>query len=64
VYFGVIKDECILAEINIDVDFRSDCVLLHVLKRAELVVDVDAELVDEGLSSSSRYNGTALRATP
>ncbi len=33
----------------IDVGVRSDCVVLHVLKRAELVEDVDAELVDEGI---------------
>jgi hypothetical protein len=35
---------------NIDVGFCSDSVaLLHVLKRAELVEDVDAEVVDEGI---------------
>jgi hypothetical protein len=29
------------------VGVRSDCVVLHVLKQAELVEDVNAELVDE-----------------
>ncbi len=34
-----------------DVGFRSDLVaVLHILKRAELVEDVDAEVVDEGIS--------------
>jgi hypothetical protein len=36
-------------DIIIDVGVRSDCVVLHVLKHAELVKDVDAELVDEGI---------------
>jgi hypothetical protein len=35
---------------NIDVSFHSDFVaVLHVLKRAELVEDLDAEVVDEGI---------------
>ncbi len=47
---GFINDECTLADMNIDVGFRSDFVaVLHVLKRAELVEDVDAEVVDEGI---------------
>jgi hypothetical protein len=40
-----------MADMIIDVRFRSDFVdVLHVLKRAELVEDVDAEVVDEGIS--------------
>ena len=42
-YLGFIKEECTCADIIIDVGFRSDFVsVLHVLKRAELVKDVDA----------------------
>jgi hypothetical protein len=49
VYLGPINDECTLADIVIDVGLRSDCVVLHVLKHAELVENVDAEFVDEGI---------------
>ncbi len=46
-----IKEECACADIIIDVGFHSDFVsVLHVLKCAELVEDVDAEVVDEGIS--------------
>ncbi len=39
-----------MADIIMDVGFRSDFVgVFHVLKRSELVEDVDADVVDEGI---------------
>ncbi len=39
-----------MAVIIMDVGFRSDFVgVFHILKRAELVEDVDVEVVDEGI---------------
>ncbi len=46
------------------VGVRSDCVVLHVLKQAELVEDVDAELVDEKIIVFVLNTGTTSLATP
>ncbi len=47
-----------MADIIKEVGFHSDFVgVLHVLKRAELVEDVDAEVVDEGISIIGAIQG-------
>jgi hypothetical protein len=50
-----------MAGIIMDVGFRSDFVgVFHVLKRAELVEDVDADVVDEGIIITGSVQGQPI----
>jgi hypothetical protein len=48
-YILVPSTRSVHSGIIIDAGVRNDCIVLHVLKHGELVEDVDAKLVDEGI---------------
>jgi hypothetical protein len=50
-----------MADIIMDIGFLSDIVgVFHVLKRAELVEDVDADVVDEGINIIGSVQGQPI----